>query len=246
MPTRRLPRFSLLNALLLMTIVALGVSLVVSARRNAQLDGLIRTVEAENLKYRNELGVIDVQQPGRIHAIQLPPQGDEPVKFRVYLPPGRTYSLKMRANDIPAGGVPEDRRSDILQPGEYVISVDIQSKSFSQDAGLSPEAQASVTVENRGNVRPRRSVVVHRLTEKENDWIKNQQSGLMNFIVDAIDRELTVQNLDQPLVLFRLRAAKYAFYRRRPNGVTSRQQRIAEDCDGFMLWIEQMDDESGF
>src|SRR5947207_15917846 len=80
------PRISLLTALLLMTIAGLAIVVVLQWRE-------VGPLRAENRRMRDELGYLSIDDPTKAYAIQLKTVGDEPWKWRVYLPPGGKYEM---------------------------------------------------------------------------------------------------------------------------------------------------------
>ena len=79
-------RFSLLSLLLTVSLICVSVSHVQVSRKNQRL-------AEENRHLKTELGYIDVQDPKKAYVLRL--ESPEPLtwRFRVYLPPGKTYFL---------------------------------------------------------------------------------------------------------------------------------------------------------
>ena len=103
---RRRPRVSLLSLLLLTTTAALAVGLYRAREDNTRLEALFGPLEAENKRLRAEQGVLTIEDPKQIHAIQIADPRDDVWSFRVYLPPGHDYYLAGQANKLPMNGEP--------------------------------------------------------------------------------------------------------------------------------------------
>ena len=65
-----------------------------------------KEASSELQKLRQEVGYLDVADPSRIHAVQVPGVESMLWKWRLHLPPGRQYSLHTATLDIPAAGFP--------------------------------------------------------------------------------------------------------------------------------------------
>jgi hypothetical protein len=94
MPRLR-PRISLLAALLLMTIAAMAVVIVQLGREVVPLRNEVR-------RYRTELGVLSIDDPTRVHGVQVPTDGAG-WKWKLYFPPGGNYRLRYHSGMIPDG-----------------------------------------------------------------------------------------------------------------------------------------------
>jgi hypothetical protein len=113
------PRISLLSALLLMTIV--GLMIVV-----AQLWREVGPLRAEVAQLRNETGRLSVDDPTKIHAIQVNTGDELTWKWRVWIPKGRMYVVRGYGDGVPKEGFPKDGGTmRIREPGEHVITYDI-------------------------------------------------------------------------------------------------------------------------
>ena len=82
-------RFSMLNLLLLCTIVALGVTLWNNSK-------LIMPLRAELRDLRKELGYFRVDEPGKINALEADVVTGKAWRWRLHLPPGGDYSLQFK------------------------------------------------------------------------------------------------------------------------------------------------------
>jgi hypothetical protein len=125
---RRGPRFSLLSALMLMTIVGLLITVAKLWREAGPL-------RAEVLRLRNEVGSLTIDDDTKPHAIRVRTSEDFTWKWRIWIPRGREYLVKYADESIPRLGYPAEQGSITLsEPGEvwveYRIAFDPRSKSW--------------------------------------------------------------------------------------------------------------------
>src|SRR4051794_22261247 len=114
---RRLrPRLSLLTALLLITIA--GMALVV-----ARLWREVGPLRAELCQLRNEVGRLSIDDPTKIHAIEV--RTNEPLfwKWRVWVPEGTRATVSAQWGRVPAIGLPTSVPAHGLVPGEQWITM---------------------------------------------------------------------------------------------------------------------------
>lgn len=113
--SRRRPQFTLLNLLFLATTVAAVAGLYGSwqtilqqkadhATREAELLAELSPIREENAKLRAEQGALTIEDPDKVHAIQIVDPRDGVWSYRVYLPPGHSYYLAGQANNLPMNG----------------------------------------------------------------------------------------------------------------------------------------------
>jgi hypothetical protein len=118
-PGRLRPRFSLLTALLLMTVVGMATVIVLLWREVGPLREEVR-------RLRDEMGVLVVDDPTKVNAIQVNTRDDLTWKWRVWIPKGGTYVIRSFGDDIPKEGFPQQGGTmPIHEPGEYVIGYEI-------------------------------------------------------------------------------------------------------------------------
>jgi hypothetical protein len=233
-----LPRFSLFSMVLLTTIVALAVGLYSSARRNSHLQAINEQVKAENKQYRDELGIFEIEDPEKLHVLQIPTEGSTPRKYRVYLPPGRRYAARYKVNDIPEQGTTLGSFNGTIEPGTWVFSIKFDR---SQDASGHPQSHGSFTLrreqQSDGN---RVNVTGVGVSEHKNDWIVNKETGESAFGWTEPPRELQVLDPSEPLVLYRVRAHDIVVKTRDAEGELESwsTQHLPGEVDGFMWWIE--------
>jgi hypothetical protein len=113
--TYRLTQFSLLNLVLMTTIVALGVTVYLLQQRVAPL-------EAEVKRLRDEVGELNIQDPSKLHAIQVQTDNQLEWKWRIYVPEGVSYAVRSYGNQIPEDNFPQWGGTMYLrEPGEHVL-----------------------------------------------------------------------------------------------------------------------------
>src|SRR5215218_7421697 len=96
------PRFSLLNALLLTTIVAL----VIVVFRLRDEVGAERSLRLQQLQHG---GILEVTDLNAVHIVRVWTEGERNThRWRIYVPMGRSVTLNSRLEPIPAnkGSVP--------------------------------------------------------------------------------------------------------------------------------------------
>ncbi|HEY4235235.1 MAG TPA: hypothetical protein VGM76_17525 [Lacipirellulaceae bacterium] len=92
---RRLwPRFSLLMAFLLTTLVAMGVVIALLWREVGPLRATVR-------RMRIDLGQLTIDDPTRAYGIQVRQYDKDLWRWQIYLPPGRQYSLHCLEGILP-------------------------------------------------------------------------------------------------------------------------------------------------
>ncbi len=109
-------RFSLLTALLVTTIVALAVLVVAQWREVGPLSTEVQLL-------RDEVGELSIEDPTRLHAIELATDDRETWRWRVWVPAGGAVAAKFKWGDVSRTGFPHDAAEIDLQPGESVITL---------------------------------------------------------------------------------------------------------------------------
>jgi hypothetical protein len=111
------PRFSLLSALLLMTIVALTLAVV-------RQRGDVERLRSEVRQLRDEVGKLSIDDPTTPCAIRLLSLDESTWKYRIYVPPGQRYGLALTVNDVPQSGLPSMWRPPAQShPGRWTSSI---------------------------------------------------------------------------------------------------------------------------
>ena len=234
---RRLPRFrfSLLNLATLMTMAALGLGLIASAQRNHSLVVRNNQLAADNLQMRDELGIFEVDDPTKIHAIGVPTEDGEPCQYRVYLPPGKKYQFNYKANDIPEVELPGRYTLDSIAPGNYLISVNLKRNQDPKTGKPLPYATAEMKVVPTGLLSYSTSSYSIVINESKNDWILNKVTGSMTYSWGGIGDQVKLVDHNQAVVLYRARAHETQGTR---NSYSTKPAK--GPCDGFMVWIETL------
>jgi hypothetical protein len=109
-------RFSLLTALLVTTIIAMAIVLAMQWRELGPLRAVVR-------RLRDEVGELSVDDPTKIHAIQVRTGDDLLWKWRIWIPEGETVFAHLRWGEISRTGYPKSRGSTRLQSGENWITL---------------------------------------------------------------------------------------------------------------------------
>lgn len=227
----RRPRFSLMNLLLLMTVAAMGVGLW-------RLNGELAPLRLEVEQYRNELGIIAVVDPEKVHALRLPTEGNEPRKYRVFLPEGRNYFLHYHQYLIPAEGIPRSRSGHRLEPGEYVFSIQFKRDEDEVQGEPRPHGTFRIRIEAQGNQSGGGSIHVG-VSERKQDWIVNRETGGTAYSWHEPGRTVETSDLLDPLVLYRARAHQIVVNSRNAQGrpVSWSYKDLPNPCEGFMVWV---------
>lgn len=142
-------RISLFRALVLMTLLALGIGLYGAYRNNqaienraqlreaqqeakmAEIQAEAADVQAENVKLRAQLGFLTIGDEEKIHALRLEEFRPNTWRYRVYLPPGRNYYAACQVNDLPQSDASPDFGKNL--PGTSTIG---RGKNNSLGMGL--------------------------------------------------------------------------------------------------------------
>ena len=109
------PQFSLLSALLLLTIAGMAIVIV-------QLWREVGPLREEVRRLRDEVGAISVEDATKVYAIRVDTDDDLAWKWRIWLPENRVYVLRSHGEDVPKTGFPPAGGSIWLrEPGEHVV-----------------------------------------------------------------------------------------------------------------------------
>jgi hypothetical protein len=135
------PRFSVLAAILLMTIV--GMAIVI-----AQLWREIGPLRNEVQRLRDQVGVLTIEDRSKIHAIDVPTDHEGTWKWRVYVPKGQHALLHDRWGDIAGSGYPPARHQWILDEGEQIVTLSV--KNLGNDSWIgqfrTPKVVATISI----------------------------------------------------------------------------------------------------
>jgi hypothetical protein len=202
-------QFSLGGLLLFVLLVAMGISLFVTARR-------FRQAEAELAEYRREYGILKVENPTKLQAIALWTGEPNHWRWRVYFPRGR-YDICYATTGIRANGPPtqmEGWNADFENLVEISVAAYKDPKDGVWRYAISSEGSC-------GGSRIAADMAVIPSEER----ISNSS--------DSVDRNHGPVSVsaDGPLVLLRKRAAKMEKGRA--------EMSSEKAYDGLMLWIRR-------
>lgn len=193
---------------------------------------------------RNELGIFEIEDPSKIHAIRMETDDSSLSKFRVYLPEGARYHVNYAYSDIPEEGVPSvdgTTTTAAIEPGGYVISLRKNTRPSIQEG------------------MPRRGTMVLRVkpTDGQNmssgstdvgvhgNWIAGDETGRISTRIVCTGREVELFAADGPVELYRCWAAPYSASEIGPDGETveRRYENADEPGEGFLVWIEAVEED---
>ncbi len=224
-PCRFPLRFSLATLLLLATIVCLGVALWTTSRELDEARAEGEELRNEVQKYRNELGYLEISDPGRVHAIGVPVHGNLKWHWRVWLPDERSYRLHVVTGGVPKEGVPQrgtsSGSSSTIRSGEMLIYAAVQKDRLGQwvfrvEKGVGGDSS---------------TIGIHQTHQR---WLEGGPGWSTRQVSPAKTRSFEP---GKPVVLVRLRVSELV--ETTPDGRTTRRA-PDEPCDGLMVWIEEM------
>ncbi len=126
---RFLPRISILNALLLMTIVAMAIVIV-------QLWREVVPLRAEVRSLRQQAGVLAIDDPSAVQAVGVPTDVEDIYKWRVYVPNRRDVLLKAFFGGVEKTGFPATKTVIPLEAGEQLVTFRTHSKRSDEHTAL--------------------------------------------------------------------------------------------------------------
>ncbi len=96
-----------------------------------KLTDLLRSVNAELQKYRNEAGHLTISKHEEVHAIGVQVTGALEWKWRVYLPANREYRLHLATGEVPKAGAPGPGEAigaytPLHRTGEFLILANVE------------------------------------------------------------------------------------------------------------------------
>jgi hypothetical protein len=114
-PPPRVARFALSTLLLVTAIVALSITVVLLYRELVPL-------REEVARLRDEVGELNIEDPGRLHAIRVDTKDELEWKWRIWVPEGAGYRVRVSGGEVSSAGFPGDGGTLYLrEPGEHVI-----------------------------------------------------------------------------------------------------------------------------
>ncbi len=122
---RRAPRFSLRALLAVLATVALALAIWVSFRVAQENKELRVENDQLRIKLRNEFGELEITDANRnkLQAISIPTLEPMTWKWRVYVPPGRTFMLWSEINGVSDSNLPQRGSGCSIGPGEQVVTI---------------------------------------------------------------------------------------------------------------------------
>jgi hypothetical protein len=200
------PRLSLLSALLLITII--GMAIVI-----AQLWHEVGPLRKEVRDLRNEVGRLSIDDPTKVHAIEVRTNEQHSWKWRVWVPENEKVSFHTKWGNVPRTGVPANCPPAPLAPGEQWITMRVMQDQQSKEWFAQYETNGSgfgLRIKN------------------EDCWWNWSKDAMM---AEGVQNQ-SVAQLDpkEPLILTR--------YRTVPSG-NSDDLRVDAPTPGFIIWLER-------
>jgi hypothetical protein len=220
--TRRRPRFSILTALLVLTIVALTVTVW---RQNSEVSPLRQEVR----RLRQELGHLTIDDENKIYAIRVAADDLDVNRYRIYLPKNRKFVLCSRIHTIP-GRKPRQSRNDWLASlGGSGGTSTIDSGEFTIDVFVErPDANS-----NHWNLRYNINGRGGGTYGSEMPWLNDRRRWTSE--AEAGFDEQSERDADDGIVLFELRQGDLKEF---AGGYSVTSPDKTKEQPGVMLWIE--------
>lgn len=205
-PTRR-PRITLRTLLLLVPIFAMG---LVIWQSNADLESL----RTEVRKLRDETGQLTIDDPEKIHAIQIVTDYPLAWKWRIYIPEGRKVRIANYNHQISKDGLPEANNGlPLIGPKEFVVTVKLDKQPDGRwRSGVSCDGQTTYRI----------------IPDGATSWLDEGESGSQ---FKQVHRDVSVEQAGEPLVLLR----KRVFYDRGQIPPVNEPAKT----DGLLVWLAE-------
>lgn len=234
-------KISILNLLLLVALIALGVSNWQSRVRLAEQEVKLASANEAADKFRDKLGHLKVVDPNRYQVRRINPQfgwswaGDqrppEDFQFRLYTPDVSGFDLFYKLGDLPESGFPQKGvavlapyhqgagvRAGILKKEPAEMAIIVRANFFQQDQGtFSLSVEFDVDAEKR-------SISLHApISDKEMPWGEARPASQARKVIgEGLKlRKDEPFDLDGPTLLVK-------------KGVVQKDGQYK----GFMMWIE--------
>lgn len=224
------PRFSLLTMLLVMTIAGMAIVIALMWRE-------VGPLRAANRQMRTELGLLTIEDPKRAHAISLPTLEDNAWKWRIYLPPGRQYSLSLWSGHLPdrVGHRGKSWFEEVRKAGTGMSESGSNYGEFLLEARLIKDGNGWVLAtqsihrdgDNSSIGGGRTSVY-----QPSGDWLSDRRSRITSSDVAVSQKSFEP---GEPILLLHLQ--RPVITETPGGGYTSQSPR--GPADGVALWIEQ-------
>lgn len=225
-PPRRRFRFSLRQLAAAMVLVAMATVVVLQYRE-------IATLRPELRKARDEAGHLTIDDPAKVYAIAVRELRPDTWSWRVHIPPGKSFWLYSKVNDIPANGfpdVPTPPSSGVaahpnnvhvseLPPGEWLLTVGVIEGFPEKDTYL-------LVCDKEGE--PFHNISRQPIEAEPHQWPRaafNSSSSI------GIERSTVENAATEPLVLLRRRVAN----------ASGSLSLISGTSNGLMIWIAPSD-----
>jgi hypothetical protein len=113
------PRFSIRTLLVVTAFIACGITIW-------QLQRVVGPLKAEVKRLRDEVGVLNIEDETKVHAIQVRTNDELRWKWRLWIPPGRKYVLRTAGGMVPKTGFPSEGGTiSIYNEGEMWVEFKI-------------------------------------------------------------------------------------------------------------------------
>ena len=221
-------KFSVLNLLMILTAIAFAIGLYSSNRARAKLEAERETLLAENKALRTELGCLTINDPEKLHAINVRTEEARKWSYRVLLPEGRNYYFACQINALPLASAPPPvakppspttirtlRTNSVAigrSHGEYIVtlSIDLESGDWKYRMSVRKAGEAGDGVTGGSSIN-----------DVDGKWPEVRESVATGGVYNQ--REISLEN--SPLVLLDHRAMN--------DGVT-----VSNNSNqGCMLWV---------
>ena len=200
------PRISILTALLLMTIISMAIVLV-------QLWREVGPLRTESRALRDEIGRLTIDDPTKVHAMEVRTAEPRSWKWRVWVPERAKVKFLTQWGGVPRSGVPANRPASPLEPGEQWITMRVM-----QDP-KNGSWFAQFETKNQGFGIP---------IKEQDCWWNWSQDAMCS---EGVQFQTGVQTDPlQPLILTR--------YRTVPSG-NSDDLNVDAPTPGFIIWLER-------
>lgn len=222
-PRSRWPRFSLLTLFLAAIFVSLLFSNLYTAWQLGEVHVLsrarketIRVQEEELRLYRQQLGILAIQDPAMAHVIALETHQNMVWKFRVFVPVATSFAVKSVVGKIPEVELPQAKPSNTIGPGEWILTFSLTRRTDGKWVERIDRVSDSLIYEHFAKVH-----------ESEIDWQRIFILGDRK-ILEPVESQ-KASDADLPIQLVRVRAKPDMFRRNRD---------MDPPTDGFMFWLE--------
>lgn len=208
MPIKKRFQFSLLS--LLCIVIALGATMGFVFSRWETNRLLV-----ENRKLREELGVLNIDDPTKYYARSLPVNDTMHWRWRIYFPKHRQYMIKVQTAQIGEEGF------RLSSGSSFSVEVDKGEYTFEAEARQGKPGWADIHIQTNTGIF---KTSVDTTQSGFDDWAAGSNS------LRQLEKGSTAYDPEKPLELLRLRAQK----RISPSTTTS----VSEPSPGILIWIE--------